>query len=693
MHRDKRIAQIPMGGACAYGQADNARLQNSAFTVSAGVLQWDRECLITPQIPVHVRDVFRWTAPGLIDWQRSWWHEHSDILRQLELSASIEVFGRLHSHLLPGILYDGNAGAIASRLVPRLAPEAENLFEEHKFPTPLVHVESEIDLTLASVTLQATPTPVLDGNIPDQWWSLGIDAPTGRRARLLSASGRVALNGHDQTIYDAQNHASSYPDAWVNARPQQVYAKQYRIHVAAEIAAFQSWRAPLVRCLAAQPPISAHEFGRTTTKALEEALALKTRYALNRWFEDEQACGMLWHPNRPDYAGAEQSVEYGWVGQNMRLGLSLWRCGKRSGNADLMERGTRIADRWIAAALDATRQNKPAPTRYVIKHKRWVDVMGSGEGYSRATFETLYELAQFCRRLRRSGDAREAREQQLFELLDWYVDPLRRRSDGLYPLVWSSNGEVVSGPLVTAGALSIAALAEAAALPGGERFLEPARNLMQSYAAAFLDKGGVHPCGSALDSGCEDMESGMFLLMSARTLYAAESSPPHGDANFRARVLEWAAHAADWVLTWAYTWNVPLLPGTLLGDAGLHTRGFSDVSVQNRHLHVFSPTAEIAHFAPLLDADPGALAGLYREQALRMLVPVIETIARPDQRWGMDEDGEQTEQYNQTNYIQHPNDPVCKPRGGIARWFVPWMTTWVMSICLDFLELPPSGSK
>ena len=680
-----------MGGACEYGKADNARLQHSAFAVADGALKWDRECLVWPGVSVHVRDVFRWSAPGLVAWQRSWWHEHSDTLRQLELSAAIEIAGRLHSHLLPGILYDGNAGAIPSRLVPRLSPDGENLFEEHKFPTPFVHAESAIDLNLAAVTLEAVPAAVVDGNLPDQWWSLGIDAPKGRRARLLSVSGRVALNGRDQTIYDAQNHASEYRDAWVNARPKQVYEKHYRIHLSLDggDAAFKTWRAPLLRCLAEQPPLTAEERAWTAPAALEDAVQLKTKYALNRWFENEQACGMLWHPKRPDYAGAEQSVEYGWVGQNMRLGLSLWRWGRRKGDADLMGRGTRIADRWLAAASEFTRQGKPAPTRYVIKRKSWGDVMGSGEGYSRATFETLYELALFCRRLRDAGAAQESREAQLFALLDWYLEP-QRLSDGLYPLVWSPEGAVVDGPAVTAGALSVAALAEASALPGGARFLETAKNLMRAYAAGFLEKGGVHPCGSALDSGCEDMESGMFLLIAARSLYAVLRAQ-QADDIFSARVLEWANHAADWVLTWAYTWNVPLLPGTLLGDAGLKTRGMSDVSVQNRHLHVFSPAAEIAHFAALLDGDPGASAGLYREQAQRMLVPVLQTIARPGQRWGMDEDGEQTEQYNQTNYIQHPNDPVCKPRGGIARWFVPWMTTWVMSMCLDFLELPATS--
>ncbi len=682
--RDNRIALIPMGGVCAYRGGEHGEIQSSSVAVNGSSLEWTRQCAVRAGADVFIslRDTFTWTGPGVLDWRRAWWHERAEPISQLEFSAHVDVCGTLHSHLLPGILYDGNPGAVPSRLVPRLSADAENLFEEHKFPSPFVHVETEVNLELFGVTLHTTPMPVLHGHLPDQWWSLGIAVPKTGRARLLSVSGRLALNGENETIYDAQNHAADYLDAWTEARPGQIYDKHYRLQIAAATP-WQSWRGPLTRCLSEQPALTPEELAWVEIPALEEAIGLKVSYALSRWFEDENACGMLWYPNRPEYAGVEQSVEYGWVGQNMRLGLSLWRWGKRTNNADLMGRGDRIAVRWLSAALLAVRRNAPAPTRYVIKQKRWGDVMGSSEGYARATWETLYELSLLLATQRRAGLANELREQSFFELLDWYLEPQRRRRDGLFPLAWSATGEVLPGAAVTAGALSVAALAEASALPGGERYIATAQELMRAYAAGFLDSGGTHPCGSALDSGCEDMESGLFLLIAARTLYRVQAAR-HADSNDLAQLLGWAGHAADWVLTWAYTWNVPLLPGTLLGDAGFRTNGLSDVSVQNRHLHVFSAAAEIAQYATLLESDPGAYAGLYREQARRMLVPIIETIARPGKLWGMDEPGEQTEQYNQTNYIQHPHDPVCKPRGGIARWFVPWMTVWVMSMAMDF---------
>ena len=209
----------------------------------------------------------------------------------------------------------------------------------------------------------------------------------------------------------------------------------------------------------------------------------------------------------------------------------------------------------------------------------------------------------------------------------------------------------------------------------------------------------------------------MFLLIAALRLAGALR---RAGRPVDPRLVQQAERAADWVLTWTYTWNVPLMGGTLLASTGFGTRGWSDVSVQNRcchpytpaaplaavaaelgrfssvglsdvsvqnrHLHVYSANAEMLRLAGEAGGDRGEY---YRRQARRMLAPLVRTIARPECRWGMDEDGEQTEQYNQTNYIQHPWDPVCRPRGGIARWFVPWITVWVLSVCLDFLEDEP----
>ena len=40
------------------------------------------------------------------------------------------------------------------------------------------------------------------------------------------------------------------------------------------------------------------------------------------------------------------------------------------------------------------------------------------------------------------------------------------------------------------------------------------------------------------------------------------------------------------LVSWYYTWDVPFAPGQMLGDLGLKTRGWGNVSVENNHIDV-----------------------------------------------------------------------------------------------------------
>ncbi len=40
-------------------------------------------------------------------------------------------------------------------------------------------------------------------------------------------------------------------------------------------------------------------------------------------------------------------------------------------------------------------------------------------------------------------------------------------------------------------------------------------------------------------------------------------------------------------MSWYYVWDVPFAPGQMLGDIGLKTRGWGNVSVENNHIDVF----------------------------------------------------------------------------------------------------------
>jgi len=640
-------ARITLGGARPY-RGGEVRLTDVAIRSDDG--RWVAEGTVRLALEgdalIRFRDVV-WLDGDVLRLARAWWHEEPRTVSGLELFIEAAPVGTVEEHLVPGCLYDGNREAAPERLVPRLA--GTTLFEEHKCPTPMVYAGCRgHDGGRFGLALFPAPGTVVDGHVPDQWWSLGFGGGDADRT-LLSVSGRLTVNAEDERIYDAQNHVSPYPDAWIDARPRHVYEKHVRLELQSNRTGAWGWREPLRRVLAAQPSLTADEEALIAAPAVEEAIRLKVGYALRRWHEDEQCAGMLWYPNRPEFSAKPKSVEYGWVGQHMRLGLALWRWGQRCADADLQRRGARCAEAWVRAAAAAFADGRVAPTHYLLE-KGWCDTAGGEDGYARPTMETLFELAEFCRRLREAGAPRTDWERTLNNGLEFYSRPMCFDDGGLWPLKWNRHGQAQPGPTVTAGVLMVAAQAEAATLPGGARRLDQAVECWDRYAAAFLGETPRHPCGSALDSCCEDMESGMFLLIAALRL--AEGLR-RADRLVPEKLLAQARQAADWVLSWAYTWDVPMLPGTLLASAGFatcgwsdvsvqnrcchpyspagpvlglaaalggfSTRGLSDVSVQNRHLHVYSANAELLRLA---SAGVGSAAAFYAGQARRMDYPI-----------------------------------------------------------------------
>lgn len=102
---------------------------------------------------------------------------------------------------------------------------------------------------------------------------------------------------------------------------------------------------------------------------------------------------------------------------------------------------------------------------------------------------------------------------------------------------------------------------------------------------------------------------------------------------------EWARRAADWMLTFRYTYDVDFPPGSDLGRIGFRTRGADAASPANQHLHAFGLIA----LPELL-----RLGEPYATSALENLACFGQTIARRDGDLGARR-GMAAERYLQTD--------------------------------------------
>ena len=86
---------------------------------------------------------------------------------------------------------------------------------------------------------------------------------------------------------------------------------------------------------------------------------------------------------------------------------------------------------------------------------------------------------------------------------------------------------------------------------------------------------------STLDANCEDKEASLYTATATYYLSLITNGTEH---NHYASLTRKAAYFA---LSWYYVWDVPFAPGQMLGDIGLKTRGWGNVSVENNHIDVF----------------------------------------------------------------------------------------------------------
>jgi hypothetical protein len=107
---------------------------------------------------------------------------------------------------------------------------------------------------------------------------------------------------------------------------------------------------------------------------------------------------------------------------------------------------------------------------------------------------------------------------------------------------------------------------------------------------------------------------------------------------------EWARRAADWTLTFRYTYDVDFPAGSDLGRLGFRTRGADNASPANQHLHAFALIA-LPEMLRLADATGDEY---YRRSALENLACFRQCIARHDGDFGAQK-GMAAERYLQTD--------------------------------------------
>ncbi|SDH52805.1 hypothetical protein [Nonomuraea jiangxiensis] len=293
---------------------------------------------------------------------------------------------------------------------------------------------------------------------------------------------------------------------------------------------------------------------------------------------------------------------------------------------------------WAAALLEhGLRRDRP---EYVAAAARVIDFICANLSPSGTFWGTWYRQSGWSQSWSRTKGALHART--LGEATLFLLRALRHRPDPAWAAAARSNLEVmvarqrpdgnlgtlhhaVTGEVLSwsgaAGLTWVAALAEAGHLEAAER--------AGDYYASFVEREFIYGAPEDVDLA-PSSEDGYAAVIAYLALHRHTGT---------GRWLDLARRAADWTLTFRYSYNVRFPPRTPLGTYGFATRGADQASPANQHLHAYGLVcteelielsealgdpyyAERAHeslacfrqFLPAADGDLNAYRGMITER-------------------------------------------------------------------------------
>lgn len=479
----------------------------------------------------RLRDSYRMER-GLLRGTRRFTWTGETVAPRVTLSVRFATLPARADALLPGILYYGNPNGARSQRVP--VSSEESIFEEHRYPAPFASLELTAGDRLWGAVLHTLPAPAPYGNLPDQWWSLGV-----RRDELVLLSGPCAANGRRSVIKGEQAGFIPYDNAYLNVAPGAVIDKTFYLDayaVAKPGTAFQ-------RALRSSMDLNA-PFDTSGLPDIASIVRDKWRYAKTRWREEPGYTGFQKYETR-------EAIVMGWTGQAEAPGYALQVLDKGLNDPQALPMAQRSLD-YLAGA-----------TFYESGFHNWFE-RPKGAWSANEYLNQGQAMMAFYRAIeqgRRRGLKTAAWEAFLRKAAQ--VHATRILDDGWRPV--STNEAVFIGPLIRASVLYKDATLRRAALKAASH-----------YAARHLSMRDPY-WGGTLDARCEDKEAAAAAFQNFLELYEVTRSPEH---------LDWARHACDVMMTYTMLWDIDLPPGRLR-DHNVKTRGWTSVSVQNMHLDVW----------------------------------------------------------------------------------------------------------
>lgn len=293
-------------------------------------------------------------------------------------------------------------------------------------------------------------------------------------------------------------------------------------------------------------------------------------------------------------------AEIGFVGRVLLNAFNAWEYGWESNRAELKENSSKIFDSYLKNGFTPAGFFK----EFVNLDRKFEEPVHS----IRRQSEGIYAMFHFLAYEKEQGRRHPEWEQRMKKMLDMFMQ--LQNEDGSFPRKFRDDFSIVDK---SGGSTPSATLP----LVMGYKYFKDKRYLTSAKRTAdYLERELISKSdyfSSTLDANCEDKEASLYAATATYYLALITKGEEHK------HYADLTKKAAYFALSWYYLWDVPFAPGQMLGDIGLKTRGWGNVSVENNHIDVF-----IFEFASVLQW----LSKEYKEPRFADFAEVISTSMR-----------------------------------------------------------------
>lgn len=219
--------------------------------------------------------------------------------------------------------------------------------------------------------------------------------------------------------------------------------------------------------------------------------------------------------------------------------------------------------------------------------------------------EAAYAILHFLNYEKKHGHKHSEWELSVRQLLDNIVN--LQLSNGSFPRKFNDTDKVIDASGGSTPSATVP-LVMGFHYFGNKKYLTAAKRSVDYLEHNIISKSDYF--SSTLDANCEDKEAAISAVTA--TYYMTFVSKGKEKEHYTSLCRK----AAYFALSWYYLSDVPFAPGQMLGELGLKTRGWSNVSVENNHIDVF-----VFEFASILKW----LGNTYQEPRFLQMYNVIYT--------------------------------------------------------------------